>query len=157
MEFQLILKVLKDNESIGRLVSIIYRWGNIYFSNALDSEELGHGQLKMLMFVGRNEGATQQEISDYFQMDKGTTSFLIKHLVKNEYVIKTDHEIDKRCKQLYLTEKALVKFSELSKISKSWTEKLLTDFTDDERQEAFRLLDKMIFNIGIKKTNQTIG
>ncbi len=148
---------MRENESIGRLVSIIYRWGNIYFSNALNDEELGHGQLKLLMFVGRNEGATQQEVSDYFQMDKGTTSFLIKQLVKHGYVSKQSHEEDKRCKKLYLTDKAQVKFSELSEISKSWTEKLLTDFTDEERQEAFTLLDKMILNIGISKKKETIG
>lgn len=144
---------MKENESIGRLVSIIYRWGNIYFSDALNAEELGHGQLKVLMFVGRNEGTTQQELSDYYQMDKGTTSFLIKQLVKHGYVSKEAHEEDKRCKKLYLTDKAQVKFSELSQISKSWTDKLLTDFTDKERQDAFKLLEKMILNIGINKMN----
>lgn len=138
---------MKENESIGRLISILHRWAQIYFQNRLGPMELGHGQFKMVVYLGRNEGATQQEICEYYQLDKGSTSFLIKKMVKSGFVRKEENPEDRRSHRLYLTEKALEKYKEIRTISQNWTETLLSGFSEKEKEQAFGTLYRMIENV----------
>ncbi len=138
---------MKEKESIGRLVSILHRWAQVYFQKELDSLGLSHGQLKIVMYLGRFEGATQQELSKYFHLDKGTTSFLIKKMYKAGYVRKEKNPADKRSHNLYLTVKTIAKYKRLREISMGWTDILLKDFSEEKRSQAFDLLNEMINNV----------
>ena len=74
---------LEDDPSIGRLISIIHRYGGTYFHAALAPFNLGHGQVPVLMHIFKNEGINQHDISRYFRLDKGSTSSLIRSLENN--------------------------------------------------------------------------
>ena len=138
---------MRESESIGRLISILHRGGHLFINNSLATKDLGYGPFKILIYLGKNEGASQQDIVEYFQLDKGTISFLIKKLEENGYINKKKSEKDKRIHQLYLTEKAHERLKDFREVSQSWSQKVLNNFSEEERETVFGYLERMIQNI----------
>ena len=135
-----------ENKSIGRLISILYRQSKVYFHKKLEPYELDHGQMPVLMYVIHHNGSTQHDISNYFHLDKGSTSSLIKSLEKNGFVKKEQHGEDRRSYMIYTTQKTERLLPEFHQIFQGWTEILLEGFTDDEKEQSFTLLNRMIEN-----------
>ena len=144
---------MRESGSIGRLVSILHRGGHLFINNSIETRELGYGQFKILIYLGKHEGASQNEIVEYFQLDKGTISFLIKKLEESGYIRKEKSKKDKRIHQLYLTQKAHERLIDFREVSQSWTQKLLKGFSEKEREEVFTYLERMIQNIS-KETEE---
>lgn len=137
----------KERErSIGRLISILHRQARVYFYRKLGPYGLGHGQMPVLMHVFHHEGITQHDISEHFHLDKGSTSSLIRSLEKNNFIQKTQDEEDKRAFNLYITDKTRELMPEFRKIFQGWTNILLIGFTNEEGEQAFDLLNRMIKN-----------
>lgn len=137
---------IQDDPSIGRLISIIHRYGGTYFHAALAPFNLGHGQVPVLMHIFKNEGINQHEISRYFRLDKGSTSSLIRNLENNGFVNRLQHPDDKRSSQLFITDKTREVMPEIRRIFKKWTAILLERFKKEERDLAFNILEKMMEN-----------
>ena len=139
-------KHMQDAPSIGRLISIIHRYGGIYFHAALAPYNLGHGQVPVLMYISKNEGINQQEISEYFRLDKGSTSSLIRSLENNGFIKRVPHPDDKRSSRLFITEITREVMPEIREVFKKWTAILLDGFIDEEQNKAFNILEKMMDN-----------
>ena len=137
---------MEENKSIGRLISILYRQSKVYFHRKLEPYGLGHGQMPVLMFIIHHKGSTQHDISDHFLLDKGSTSSLIKNLEKNGFIRREQHGEDRRSYKLYPTQKTERLLPEFHQIFQGWTEILLAGFNDDEKEQSFTLLNRMIEN-----------
>ncbi|MCF8308750.1 MAG: MarR family winged helix-turn-helix transcriptional regulator [Bacteroidales bacterium] len=137
----------EEPKSIGRLISILHRQSRVYFHRQLEPYGLGHGQMPVLMFIIHNEGVTQHEVSRHFQMDKGSTSSLIKSLEENGFIRKETKPDDKRSHGLYITERTKKLHPEFKTIFRGLTEILTQDFTNEEKEKAFELLNRMIGNL----------
>jgi DNA-binding MarR family transcriptional regulator len=137
---------MDENESFGRLISILYRQGSIYFHRKIGPYGLGHGQIPVLMYVVTKENVTQHQISEHFQLDKGSTSNLIKSLEKNGFIRKRQDQHDRRSYWLSITDKTRKLLPELKVIFKEWTRVLTNDFNDKEKDMAYKLLNRMIEN-----------
>lgn len=137
---------MKENKSIGRLISILYRHAKVYFYRKLDGYELGHGQVPILMYIIHHEPVTQHQINQHFQLDKGSTSALIKSLEKNDFIYREQDTHDKRAYFLYATEKTQALLPMLKEVFRGWTEILTSGFEPKEKEQAFSLLNRMISN-----------
>ncbi|MFA7128645.1 MAG: MarR family transcriptional regulator [Sphaerochaeta sp.] len=94
-------------KSIGRLISILHRQCQIYSNKALKDLDLTSAEYPFLLFLYRQEGRTQEELSTYLYIDKAATARAIKSLEEKGYVTKQQDQQDKRCNRIYLTEMAL--------------------------------------------------
>ena len=137
---------MKENKSIGRLISILYRHAKVYFHRKLDGYGLGHGQVPILMHIIHHEPVTQHQINQHFHLDKGTMSALIKSLEKNDFIYRKQDSQDKRAYFLYTTEKTQALLPVLKQVFKGWTDILIKDFSENEKEQAFSLLNRMITN-----------
>ncbi len=137
---------MQKSKSFGRLISILYRQGTMYFHKKTGPYGLGHGQIPVLMYVVKKGEVTQHQICNYFQLDKGTTSTLTRSLEKNGFILKKQDSHDKRSSWLLITDKTRNLLPELKEIFKEWTSILTNDFTEDEKKIAFNLLNRMIEN-----------
>lgn len=137
---------MTQQESIGKLISILHRKSRVYFHRELDPLEIGSGEVKIFSYLAHEPGSTQQEIVDYFKLDKGTISYLIKKLDTGGFVRKEPDPEDRRSGKLYLTEKALKKEKQIREIFNGWTELLLNGFDEEERKQAFAIMERMIEN-----------
>jgi len=94
---------METHFSVGRLISIIHRSAHVYFQKEFGPLGLGHGQVRILKYLEENDGATQNEITNVFMLDKGTISSAIKYLEKGAFIRRERDEKDKRIFRLFLT------------------------------------------------------
>jgi DNA-binding MarR family transcriptional regulator len=97
---------MKEHKNIGRLISILHRQSQIYMNNALKEFNITSGEYPFMMYLYKNEGLTQDELSSYLYIDKAATARAIKSLIEKEYLLKYKDNSDKRCNRIYLTDKA---------------------------------------------------
>ncbi|MEX0773918.1 MAG: MarR family transcriptional regulator [Balneolales bacterium] len=139
---------MAKNESIGKLISILHRKSRVYFLRELKPLRIGSGEVKIFSYLAHEPGATQQEITNYFKLDKGTVSYLIKRMDEHGYVRKESDPEDRRSSKLYLTANAQKKEKEIQKVFSGWTELLINGFTKEEEKQAFEIMERMIDNVG---------
>lgn len=145
---------MAKSESIGKLISILHRKSQIYFQKELKPLDMGRGQVKIFSYLAYKPGATQQELTEYFRLDKGTISYLIKKMDADGYVRKEPDPEDRRSSKLFLTEKAIEKEKVIQKIFSGWTELLLKGFAADERKQAFEIMERMVENVSFLNDEQ---
>lgn len=134
------------NESIGRWISLLHRYGNVYINEHLKDYHLGAGQYQFLATLYQNEGLSQDEIANLLKMDKGTTARAITKLENEGYVERKIFSVDKRIKKLYLTEKAHTFESKLNSILLGWKNILTKDLSKEEEEYVLELLKKISLN-----------
>jgi DNA-binding MarR family transcriptional regulator len=133
--------------SIGKEIGFLGRSAHIYFQHRFKNYSIGHAQVMTLHFIGRNEGITQKELVDYFSLDKSSVTSQLKKLEENGYIVREKVSGDHRVRIIRLTEKSRVMKDELNEVFASWSRLLLKDFTPEETEQIFALLDKMKGNV----------
>lgn len=136
----------QTTESMGKYISILYRSGAMYFNHNFQDCNIGSGQYPFIIFLSRNEGVTQEEMSSSLYIDKGTTAKAIKKLEQEGYVRREIDTKDKRAYRVYLTEKGRIVTLNIFKVLHSWNDILTSDFTEEEKQQALNLLQRMLDN-----------
>jgi len=136
----------KNNSSIGRYISILYRYFQMYLDRELKPYNIGSGQFPILKVLHHHDGISQEKIRNYLRTDKGTIAKSIKRLVTEGYIIRKIDQADKRAYKIYLTEKAYKIKPDIQKILKKWTDILSDGFTEEERTAVLKLLSKMTQN-----------
>lgn len=138
---------MREEQSIGRLISIINRRFSVYLNTRLKDPSIGIGQVRLLKFIQQHPGCCQRDISDHFKMDKGTTTTLIRNLEKNQLVLRVKSSTDSRQNNLNLTNSGEVLAKTTSAILKDWTQQLLKDFSEEETDQAYIILNRMVDNL----------
>ncbi|MDK2799801.1 MAG: hypothetical protein PWP27_1097 [Clostridiales bacterium] len=134
------------NKSIGRWISILYRYGQCYFEKELRPYKIGSGQFIFLLALLEQDGISQESLSNHLNIDKGTTARAIKKLEAAGYIVRRTDPDDKRANRVYVTEKALEIRAILGNITKKWTDLLSVDFTAEEKEIIIDLLKRMSQN-----------
>ncbi len=134
-----------DNHSapLRSWLSILYRYGRSHISKVLEPYNIGSGQYIFLMVLLKNNGISQEELSDYLKIDKATTAKAVRKLEQAGYVVRDVNSDDKRAYQVFLTERAEAIIPVIQEAIKSWEEMITADLTAEERQLMERLLARM--------------
>ncbi|WP_264737861.1 MarR family winged helix-turn-helix transcriptional regulator [Cytobacillus firmus] len=135
-----------NKETIGRWISLLHRYGNVYINEQFKPYNIGAGQYQFLAMLYQNEGLSQDELACLLKIDKGTTARAIAKLENEGYVERKVFSVDKRIKKLYLTDKAYLFESKLISILLGWSDVLTKDLSIDEQEYALKLLNKMALN-----------
>jgi DNA-binding MarR family transcriptional regulator len=138
--------MIKKRETIGKYVAILSRLGNAYLAKNFAEYNLGCGQYPYLLYLNRNNGVTQEEMSLSLIIDKGTTAKAIKKLELEGYVYREVDENDKRAYKVYLTEKAKKIMEHIYSVLDAWENIITSDFSDEEKKVALKLLQRMVEN-----------
>lgn len=134
-------------ESIGRYITMISRHLQTFINKRLEPYSIAVGQFVFFVTIYYNEGVYQDELSEMLNVDKITTSKMLKRLVEEEYVKKESDVRDKRFSRLYLTKKGHDVFPLVRRILDETTEILSSGFTKEEEQQVRTLLRRMLTNI----------
>lgn len=138
---------MRDNEhSIGRWISILYRYGQGHIGKKLEKYNIGSGQYIFLLALYRKDGISQEEISAHLKIDKATTAKAIKRLEEEGYILRETDIDDKRAYKVYLTEKALDIKPFVQAVIADWNNILASGLSEDEKENVLRLLKKMAEN-----------
>lgn len=140
------MKEKEQQPSIGRLISILHRTTQVYLQREFEPWGLGHGQVKLLHYIDMHPGICQQDLTDFFRLDKGSTSALISGLEKKGFVRREKDPDDKRAYKILITPKAEEIRPIIKKVFRNWTESLMQGFSDQEKTRIVLDLKKMIRN-----------
>jgi DNA-binding MarR family transcriptional regulator len=138
---------MKKQESIGRLISCIYRYSQFNIAKKLDFYNIGRGQIGFLMSLYNCDGVSQEDMAKKLRIDKSTAARAVKKLINEDYIIKERDLSDKRKYKVFLTEKAKKIKPKIIRIVSEWSDALLSDFTDEERKILIKFLKKIIKNV----------
>ncbi len=133
-------------KSIGKMVSVIHRYGHSYFDHEFSDLDIGHGPRNFLAALFCREGMTQDELSEFLMMDKTTTARAVKQLVQAGYVTRRRDEDDHRYYHLYLTDKARDLAPRIWDARSKWTEVLSRGFTEEEKELIYTFLERAADN-----------
>lgn len=132
--------------SIGHRISILYRLGQCYLDTELKVYGFGSGQFMFLMTLLKKDGISQETLTSILNIDKGTTARALHKLERAGYVLRITDPEDKRANLVYVTPKATKLKPALLEITSKWTNGLLENCTDKERDQVFRLLSRLAEN-----------
>lgn len=138
---------MSSNESsIGRWISILYRYRQNYIGKKLEPYHIGSGQFFFLIVLSKKNGISQEELSDHLKIDKATTAKAIQKLEDEGYVDRIIDAKDKRAYQVYLTDKALKVIPIINEAVKDWERMITTGLSENESVIIEQILSKMAQN-----------
>jgi len=132
--------------SIGRVIGRLSRAAHSYFQNRFGELGLGHAQGITLHFICCHDGIDQIELLNNVHLDKSSLTSQLKKLEENGYIERKTDPKDRRAKRIVMTNKTRIIQDDLHNIFISWSKILLEGLDENERETAFRLLDKMQTN-----------
>ncbi|HEY3360577.1 MAG TPA: MarR family transcriptional regulator [Methanosarcina sp.] len=140
-------KEIYHEEFIGKFISFLYRYEQIFIGKKIEPYGIGSGQFPFLMRLYLEDGINQESLSDYLNIDKGTTARAIQKLVDEGYVFRQKDEKDRRSYRIFLTDKGKKLELEMKKIASEWEEILFSSFDDSQKREIMNLLRIMFENV----------
>ncbi|GCF93271.1 MarR family transcriptional regulator [Enterococcus florum] len=140
--------------SLSRLISILYRKNQAYLNDVMMSQNLTSTETMVLMFLYKHQQVTQEDIVHYLQLDKASITRTIQSLIKKGYVVKKKDLHDKRCNNIFLSEKGMQLETLIVNKLEWWNELLLQDFTEEEQQFLYGSLLSLVEKIE-KREGQT--
>jgi DNA-binding MarR family transcriptional regulator len=135
--------LINREQSLGRWISILYRYGQSYVSKKLECFNIGSGQYVILLTLFRTNGISQEKLSDYLKIDKGSIAKSIKKLEDEGYIRRSIDSDDKRAYKVSLTQKGLDIIPLVQEAIKSWEDIIISDLSDSEKQIIEQLLYRM--------------
>jgi DNA-binding MarR family transcriptional regulator len=136
-----------NHSSIGREISILYRYCQSYISKKLEAYNIGSGQYIFLMALYRNDGINQEELSAYLKIDKATTAKAVKKLIEGGYIRRDIDSNDKRAYKVFLTPKARAVIPIIQGAVKNWEYMVNFGLLEEEKRLIEGLLHKMTQNV----------
>ncbi len=136
-----------NRDRLGKHISLIYRYSQIYFNEQLKKFKLGSGQYIFLMNLFENNGITQEQLASAVKFDKATTARAVAKLEEEGYIIRKVSETDKRAYNLYITDKAKAIKTELIAVLDEWNRIMLYNLDEQEKESLHNLIEKVGNNI----------
>lgn len=140
---------MRERRTIGFLIRQI---NNIYekdFNQMLKRIGITSSQCEVLdyLFHSSEEEITQRDIERHLNLKNPTVTGLLKRLEEKGFVLIVSSNKDKRCKNIYLTEKAY-DIQKKMEASRKKSDRMLTlGMKDKEIQALEKVLEKVLYNI----------
>ena len=137
---------MKTQESIGKFISCIHRYAQMYLDRKLKTYNIGSGQFSFLIRLFTDDGINQENLAESLKVDKATSAGAIRKLIEAGYVTKQRDTVDRRAFRIFLTSKGKEIEPSIKKISTELTEVILSTFTDEEKAFILKFLKEMVQN-----------
>ena len=140
---------IEIEKSLGyNLGTTFFSLGSLLTKNiSAENINLTHKQVKLIIFLGHNEGVNQQELACILQKDKPSITKMIDLLEKKDLVVRKADKNDRRNKLLFLTEAGRDTRKELIPIVKKSLAQATEVLTQEENKQLIELLIKVRNNI----------
>ncbi|WP_054860378.1 MULTISPECIES: MarR family winged helix-turn-helix transcriptional regulator [Gracilibacillus] len=129
-------------QSVGKLISTINRYSEMYISRNLQQFGIGSSQMHFLMLLYQRDGVTQYDLAQRLYVDKATATRAIQKLELEGYIIRHPSKQDRRQNLVYVTEKALNIRQQIIDILGQWTDILTKEMSTSEKASLLTLLNQ---------------
>ena len=132
---------MKDN--LTKIFSAKYHASKSFFAEKLSSIGLKFGYMMYVMCICDFPGCSQECLAERLHVDKSTAAKAIKQLLKLEYVTREQNQNDMREYIILPTKKAIDIYGELTQYELEWSNKVMINMTEKEKETFRMLLDKI--------------
>lgn len=132
---------------ISFLISNVCRHYRFQAHTLLQSLGLHAGQDMFLQRLWEQDGLTQTELVNQLCVQPATINKMVNRMVKNGLIQKRDDLDDKRVVRVYLTERGWALKEPVRQIWNTLEEKILADYTLEEKVLLRRMLLQMLDNL----------
>ena len=126
-----------------RRITKIGREVNKLVIRTMKETGIGSGELDLIHAVRHSPGASQREIGEQLNMDKGAVARRAASLEKKGYLIRRISPEDGRVQMLFATEKAESLKCSKAAVETAFYEWLLEELTEEEQETFASLLDRL--------------
>ena len=113
----------------------------------LQKYNLVKGQASLLSTIKENNGATQNELADMFNVKYSSMSERLNKLEILGYITKDIDDTNQRYKRIYITSTGKKAVTQANKTLTEFEEKLYKGFTKKDKKQLETYLEKMLFNL----------
>lgn len=118
-----------------------------YYAEMLRQLDLHIGQDQLLCRLWKEEGITQNQLSERLNCEPSTVANMVKTLENYDLIYRQRDELDARVNRVYLTAKGQDLKEPIEKLWKKQQDKLLDGLSSEELLILKQLLKKMAENI----------
>lgn len=124
-------------------VSMIHRYGSTFIGRILSDLDIGSGQHAYLLALADHAGASQEELSRLFGVDKANTARAVKKLETKGYIRRESNPADARALRLFLTDSGEATIGRIQTALKEWNEVLIAGIPEPRRAVAHEIVEAL--------------
>lgn len=138
----------------GHLIRILHWCTDQTMTGALAQMDLTAAQGHIMGYLAhRAQPPCSRDIEETFHLSHPTVSGLLSRLEKKGFLEFRPDEADRRCKRIYLLPKGTDVLTAMHQTITANEQRLVQDFTEDEKQQFAILLQRAIANMGASPCN----
>lgn len=117
------------------------------FTQKIKEFDISPEQWSLVFRVVESNGLTQKELSDSTYKDQANITRSIDRLERKGLLKRVSNQMDRRIINIYPTEKAINLVEKIIPISSRFNNYLTENFTDEEKNQLIKLLNKVYENL----------
>ena len=129
--------------SFTKNINTISRCAHAYRSDSFGGSGLGPSHYFYVLQICNNPGISQEQLAKNLYINKSSVTRAIDALEENGFAKRHGCDADKRITLVYPTEKAMEMLPTVKQIADSWNQFLLSDLSDEERDQFLATLEKV--------------
>ena len=148
--------MLKKNIRINTLHSSLIRINKIHrkmVKREFQKVDLTEGKPRLLDFIISNPGCSQREIASCCKIEPATATSILSSMEKEELIYRERNPKDRRILNVFLTEKGIEAQKKVEKVFLELDEVCFDGFSEEERVEAIKILNRLYENLSKRKKN----
>lgn len=134
------------NNYPGRLIAVIHRKAQIFWTQALKEAGISTAEYPVLLRLYSGDGITQEQLTQELLVDKSAVTRVVQSLLNKGLIERKRDEWDHRCYRIFLTEKADAHRKIIESAQFQWNNILQDQMDETERQIFQRLLKQAADN-----------
>jgi DNA-binding MarR family transcriptional regulator len=139
---------MHDNSISDTVFAFVHSY-RLAMRTGLNASELGlnYMHVKCLTFIESNKACTANDIVNFFARDKAQIARLVKDMITNAWVIKTDNPEDRRSQLLSLTDEGKRLASLIAETQSNVHQQMQKNLTDQELEDFKRITNTIVNNL----------
>ena len=112
-----------------------------YISKSLSTKDLSYSESIFLVNIGDKEGTNQEELAEFLAIDKAAVARSVKNMEKKGYLRTERSSIDKRAKELYLSDSGQELYQFMQHLNSQWIDHVMGDLESDDIKAFIQTID----------------
>ncbi len=133
-------------EDLGKLITLIHRYGVIFHNRRLSALGLTVGDLSFLLYLRDHQGTVQEDIADGIGLNKSNVTRGLCHLEDKGLIRREGDLRDRRKIRVYVSDAGWALMHHVVDSAQEWSRRLSEDMDSQGLRQAQELLTLMAAN-----------
>ena len=132
--------IFEEDVPTSPYISLLNRKHAVYLNKKLQSENLSYGLYPLILKIYREDGISQEDLAEFFQLNESTITRNLKKLEEKGFITKTSQQ---RKKIITITSRGEKVANKIMGYDNQWEEIIRNKITEDEYDKFKEILQKI--------------